>query len=116
MKTGYGSAVRMLSNSMKQNATLRCSTGDGQRPEVGWKQASQGIFIDNDVGNSKVGFEKYARGDEIKWNSGPDKKSVLTNPGLADGIFGRRSSGQGKNLKIVTGRSVGRKTGLSYRG
>jgi hypothetical protein len=58
MKTGYGSAVRLLSNSMKQIRTLRSSTGDGQRPEVGWKQASQGIFIENSVVNSGVGFEK----------------------------------------------------------
>jgi hypothetical protein len=55
-------------------------------------------------------------GDEIKWNCGPDKKIVQANSGLGDGIFGRRSTVQGKNLKIVTGRSMGRKSVLSNRG
>ena len=106
----------MRSDAIKQNTSVRGSTGDGQRPEVGWKQANQNNLIDSHVGNSTVGFEKQAMGDVIMWNSGPDKKSIMQSSGVGDGIFGRRSTGLSKNLKIVTGGSVGRKRRLSNGG
>lgn len=55
-------------------------------------------------------------GDVIMWNSGPVKKSIMQSSGVGDGIFGRRSTGLSKNLKIVTGGSVGRKRRLSNGG
>lgn len=57
-KSGFGRPAMMRSDAIKQNTSVRGSTGDGQRPEVGWKQANQNNLIDSHVGNSTVGFEK----------------------------------------------------------